>query len=104
MNVDIFKEMEKSNTEQIIFNYNKDTGLKSITAINDTTLGPSIGGCRMMDYESTEEALIDVIQLAVGMTYKCALSGTNFGGGKTVVIGDPNVDKNEMLLRDLGRF
>lgn len=64
MGKDIFKEMEKSNTEQIIFNYSKDTGLKSIIAINDTTIGPAVGGCRMRDYDSTDEALLDVIRLA----------------------------------------
>lgn len=104
MKKDIFKEMEKTDTEQIIFNYSKDTGLKSIIAINDTTIGPAIGGCRMRDYNTTDEALIDVIRLAEGMTYKCALAGANYGGGKTVIIGDPKVDKTDMLLRDLGKF
>lgn len=104
MNKNIFEQMEKSNTEQIIFHYNKETGLKSITAINDTTLGPAIGGCRILDYETTEAALEDVIRLAEGMTYKCALSGETYGGGKTVVIADPKKDKNDILLRDLGRF
>lgn len=104
MGIDIFKEMEKSNTEQIIFNYGKDSGLKAIIAINDTTIGPAVGGCRMIEYKSTDEALLDVIRLAEGMTYKCALSGGKYGGGKTVIIGDPKVDKNEVLLRDLGRF
>jgi|SRR5699024_3258920 len=103
MSLDIFKEMEKSNTEQIVFNYNKETGLKSIMAINDTTLGPAMGGCRMMEYESTDEAILDAIRLAVGMTYKISVAGENYGGGKTVVIGDPKKDKNEVLLRDLGR-
>ncbi len=104
MSIDIFEQMEKSDTEQVIFNYNKDTGLKSIIAINDTTLGPAVGGCRILDYASTEDALKDVLRLALGMTYKCAISGENHGGGKTVVIGDAKKDKNEMLLRDLGKF
>lgn len=104
MSIDIFEEMKKSDTEQIIFNYSKDTGLKAIIAINDTTLGPAVGGCRMLDYNSTDEALLDVLRLAQGMTYKCALAGANYGGGKTVVIGNPKTDKSDMLLRDLGRF
>ena len=104
MSLDIFKEMEKSKTEQIIFNYNKETGLKAIIAINDTTLGPAMGGCRMLDYETTDDALTDVIRLAVGMTQKCSIAGANYGGGKVVIIGDPKTDKNEMLFRDLGRF
>lgn len=63
-----------------------------------------MGGCRMLDYNTTDDALKDVMRLAKGMTYKCALSGANYGGGKSVIIGDPKVDKNNMLLRDFGRF
>lgn len=104
MNVDIFKEMDNHDVEQIIFNYDKATGLKSIVAINDTTIGPALGGCRMWDYASQEEALMDAIRLSQGMTYKCSVAGTNFGGGKTVILGDPKTEKNETLFRALGRF
>lgn len=103
MKVDVFKEMEENKVEQVIFNYDQATGLKSIIAIHDTSVGPALGGCRMWDYESTEEALIDAIRLSVGMTYKCSVAGTNFGGGKTVIIGDPKKDKSETLFRALGR-
>ncbi|WP_041424172.1 Glu/Leu/Phe/Val dehydrogenase dimerization domain-containing protein [Thermosediminibacter oceani] len=102
--MDIFKEMEKHGFEQIIFNYDKTTGLKAIIAIHDTTLGPALGGCRMWPYETEDEALIDAMRLAKGMTYKCAVSDNNFGGGKTVIIGDPKKDKSEALFRALGRF
>ncbi|ADL08309.1 leucine dehydrogenase [Thermosediminibacter oceani DSM 16646] len=104
MKIDIFKEMEKHGFEQIIFNYDKTTGLKAIIAIHDTTLGPALGGCRMWPYETEDEALIDAMRLAKGMTYKCAVSDNNFGGGKTVIIGDPKKDKSEALFRALGRF
>ncbi|WP_148866210.1 Glu/Leu/Phe/Val dehydrogenase dimerization domain-containing protein [Thermosediminibacter litoriperuensis] len=102
--MDIFKEMEKHGFEQIIFNYDKTTGLKAIIAIHDTTLGPALGGCRMWPYETEDEALMDAMRLAKGMTYKCAVSDNNFGGGKTVIIGDPKKDKSEALFRALGRF
>lgn len=104
MNVDIFKEMENHDVEQIIFNYDKATGLRSIVAINDTTIGPALGGCRMWDYKTQEDALMDAIRLSQGMTYKCSVAGTNFGGGKTVIMGDPKTDKSETLFRALGRF
>lgn len=104
MNVDIFKEMENHDVEQIIFNYDKATGLRSIVAINDTTIGPALGGCRMWDYKTQEDALMDAIRLSQGMTYKCSVAGTNFGGGKTVILGDPKTDKSETLFRALGRF
>jgi leucine dehydrogenase len=102
--MDIFKEMENYNVEQIIFNYDKSTGLKSIIAINDTTLGPALGGCRMWNYQNEDEALMDAIRLSKAMTYKCSIAGTNFGGGKTVIIGNPKTDKSETLFRALGRF
>ncbi|OWZ84935.1 Leu/Phe/Val dehydrogenase [Natranaerobius trueperi] len=103
MSKKVFEEMEKHDHEQIIFNYDKTTGLKSIIAIHDTTLGPALGGCRMLPYESEEEALEDVLRLSKGMTYKCGISGVDFGGGKAVVIGDPE-EKTEGMFRSLGRF
>jgi leucine dehydrogenase len=38
------------------------------------------------------------------MTYKNAAAGLNLGGGKAVIIGDPNKDKSEALFRAFGRF
>jgi leucine dehydrogenase len=38
------------------------------------------------------------------MTYKSAAAGLNLGGGKTVLIGDPNKVKSEAYFRALGRY
>lgn len=102
--MEIFKEMEKRGHEQVIFNFDKASGLKAIIAIHDTTLGPALGGCRMLPYASEDAALDDVLRLSEGMTYKAAVAGLDFGGGKTVIIGDPATEKNEALFRALGRF
>jgi len=102
--LEIFKEMEKHGHEQVIFNYDKKTGLKAIICIHDTTLGPALGGCRMWPYASEAEALIDALRLSKGMTYKCAIADTDHGGGKTVIIGNPKKDKSEGLFRALGRY
>lgn len=102
--LDIFEEMKNHGHEQVIFNYDKTTGLKSIVAIHDTTLGPALGGCRMWDYESTEEALHDVLRLSKGMTYKCGVSGVTYGGGKAVIIGDPKSEKSDELFQAFGTF
>ncbi len=102
--MDIFDEMERRGHEQVIFNYDRTSGLKAIIAIHDTTLGPALGGCRMLPYASEEAALLDVLRLSEGMTYKSAAAGLDFGGGKTVIIGDPARDKSEVLFRALGRF
>ncbi len=99
----IFDRMEKEGHEEVIFCQEKSTGLKSIIAIHDTTLGPSLGGCRMYPYATEEDALNDVLRLSKGMTYKNAISGSNNGGSKAVIWGDPK-DKTEMQFRAFGRF
>jgi leucine dehydrogenase len=102
--LDLFEEMEKHGHEQVIFNYDKATGLKSIIAIHDTTLGPALGGCRMWNYESTDDALKDVLRLSKGMTYKCGVAGVTHGGGKSVIIGDPRSEKSDELFQAFGSF
>ena len=59
--------------EQVVYFNDPKVGLKAIIAIHDTTLGPALGGCRMWNYKSEEEALIDVLRLSKGMTYKLSL-------------------------------
>ncbi len=102
--MEIFKEMQKRGHEQIIFNYDRVSGLKAIIAIHDTTLGPALGGCRMLPYASEDAALEDVLRLSEGMTYKAAAAGLDFGGGKAVIVGDPATEKTEAMFRALGRF
>ena len=90
--------------EQIVVCNDRDSGLRAIIAIHDTTLGPGLGGIRMWAYPSDEAALTDVLRLSEGMTYKNALAGLDLGGGKTVVAGDPRLDKTPEKFRALGRF
>ncbi|NRA60079.1 MAG: Glu/Leu/Phe/Val dehydrogenase [Psychrobium sp.] len=91
------------NHEQVSFFTDEQSGLKSIVAIHDTTLGPAVGGCRMWNYASDEEAIIDVLRLSRGMTYKNAVAGLKMGGGKSVIIGDSRQDKSPELFRAFGR-
>jgi leucine dehydrogenase len=100
----IFEYMEKYDYEQLVLCQDKQTGLKAIICIHDTTLGPALGGCRMWTYDSEAEAIEDALRLGKGMTYKAAAAGLNLGGGKTVIIGDPRRDKSEALFRAYGRF
>ncbi len=90
--------------EQVVLCYDKTSGLKAIIAIHDTTLGPALGGTRMWNYESENEALVDVLRLSKGMTYKAAVAGLNLGGGKAVIIGDPKKQKTELLFRAFGAY
>lgn len=90
--------------EQVVFCQNKDVGLKAFIAIHNTTLGPALGGTRMWNYKNEEEALVDVLRLSKGMTYKASAAGLNLGGGKAVIIGDPKTMKTEGLFRAFGRY
>lgn len=102
--MELFRYMEQYDYEQLVFCQDKQSGLKAIIAIHDTTLGPALGGTRMWTYESEEAAIEDALRLARGMTYKNAAAGLNLGGGKTVIIGDPRKDKNEEMFRAFGRY
>jgi leucine dehydrogenase len=90
--------------EQVVFCRNKEAGLKAIIAIHNTALGPALGGTRMWNYKTEEEALIDVLRLSKGMTYKASAAGLNLGGGKAVIIGDPKKDKTEEMFRAFGAY
>jgi len=90
--------------EQVVFCHDSATGLRAIVAIHSTALGPGLGGTRFYPYASTADAVRDVLNLSRGMSYKNALAGLDLGGGKAVIIGDPNRDKTEALLRAYGRF
>ena len=100
----LFEKLAEYRYEQLVFCHDKATGLRAVVAIHDTTLGPALGGCRMYPYATEEDALVDVLRLARGMTYKAAASGLNLGGGKSVIIGDPRKDKSEALFRSFGRY
>ncbi len=90
--------------EQIVFCNDSRTGLQAIIAIHSTVLGPALGGTRMWPYQNEEEALIDVLRLSRGMSYKAAVSGLNLGGGKAVIIGESRTQKTEMMFRKFGQF
>jgi leucine dehydrogenase len=100
----VFEELEKRGHEQVSYFFDPHSGLRGIVAIHNTVLGPALGGCRMWDYVTEEEAFVDALRLAKGMTYKAAIAGLNLGGGKAVIIGDSKKQKTENLFRSFGRF
>ena len=100
----IFEYMEKHGHEQLVFCHDRESGLKAIIGIHNTTLGPALGGCRMWPYADEDDAILDVLRLSKGMTYKNSVLGLVLGGGKCVVIGDSRKDKTEELFRALGKF
>lgn len=100
----IFEIVSSMGHEQVVFCSDQESGLRAIVAIHDTSIGPALGGCRFWDYKNEEDAIIDVLRLSKGMTYKAAVTGLPLGGGKAVIIGNPQKLKSEKLFRAFGRF
>ena len=104
MQQSVLTQMQHMGHEQVVFCQDPHTGLNAIIAIHNTTLGPSLGGTRLWNYNNHEEALTDALRLSRGMTYKSAISGLNLGGGKAVLIGDAAKLKSEAYWRRYGKF
>jgi leucine dehydrogenase len=92
------------NHERVLFCRDEATGLNAIIAIHSTALGPAAGGCRLWRYESEDAALHDVLRLSQGMSYKNAMAGLKFGGGKAVIIKTPDFNGSDALYERFGEF
>lgn len=101
--MNIFDHPEFDQHESVNFFYDASTGLQVIIAVHSTALGPAGGGVRRWVYASEEDAITDVLRLSRGMTYKCAVAGLQFGGGKAVVLASDRAPKTPELLAALGR-
>jgi leucine dehydrogenase len=101
--MNVFDLMTEHDHEQVVFWSEPELGYRGIIAIHDTSLGPALGGTRFWNYADDREALVDVLRLARGMTYKAAVAGVNLGGGKSVIMGDNKVRHREMIFRAHGR-
>ncbi|MFC9731240.1 Leu/Phe/Val dehydrogenase [Streptomyces roseolus] len=95
---------EQGGHEQVVICQDRATGLKAVIALHNTALGPALGGTRFYPYATEAEAVADALNLARGMSYKNAMAGLDHGGGKAVIIGDPELIKTEELLLAYGRF
>ena len=95
--------METHGHEQLLVCLEPSVGMKAFIAIHDTTLGPSCGGLRIWPHASDDDAVMDVLRLSRAMTYKSAVAGLNFGGGKALILADSRTDKSEAMLRAFGR-
>jgi len=100
----VFSSEHFDHHEHVAFCSDRDSGLRAIIAVHNTNRGPSLGGCRMWPYDSEDEAVADVLRLSRGMTYKSAIANLPLGGGKSVIIGDPQTDKTPQLFAAMGRF
>lgn len=98
------RETAVSGFERVVIGSDPSTGYHGIIAVHSTALGPAVGGTRFWMYDSEEQALTDALRLARGMTYKNALAGLPFGGGKSVILGDNRRTDREALFRAHGRL
>jgi len=96
-----YEELSIDDYERVIFCENNEVKLKSFIAIHSTKMGPALGGCRLWNYDSKEEALTDALRLSKGMTYKNALAGLKLGGGKSIIWGK---EKTPELFEAMGEF
>ena len=100
----LFETIASMGHEQLTLCQDSASGYRGIIAVHSTVLGPALGGTRFWNYASDEEAIVDALRLARGMTYKNAVAGLNLGGGKSVIIGDNKTADREMIFRAHGRF
>jgi leucine dehydrogenase len=99
----VYEHAEYDQHESVHFFQDSATGLKAIIAIHSTALGPAAGGCRRWQYASDNDALTDVLRLSRGMTYKNAIAGLPFGGGKAVILADDTARAPAELFTEFGR-
>jgi leucine dehydrogenase len=100
----LFDTIADMGHEQLVLCQDSASGYRGIIAVHSTVLGPALGGTRFWNYASDEEAIVDALRLARGMTYKNAVAGLNLGGGKSVIIGNNKTSDREMIFRAHGRF
>jgi len=104
LNASLSTHPEYDNHEEVLFCEDAETGLQALIAVHSTTLGPSLGGSRYWHYSTRDDAITDVLRLSKGMSYKHAIAGTKMGGGKAVIIKNPEVQKTPELMQAFGRF
>ncbi len=102
--MDVFGKLSAHDFGEVHFKLDKATGLRAIVAIHDSRLGPALGGCRFIEYDTEEAAYVDALRLARGMTYKAALAGLAHGGGKSVIMRPKERFDRVALFRAFGKF
>jgi len=99
-----FRELRVPGYERVVIGSDEAAGYRGIVVVHSTALGPAIGGTRYWSYKTEDDAMTDVLRLARGMTYKNALAGLPFGGGKSIIMRDEQAKDREELFRAHGRM
>ena len=101
--MEMLRHMEEHGHEQLLVCLEPSARLRAFIAVHDTTLGPAVGGLRIWPYKTPDEAIVDALRLSRAMTYKSAAADLPLGGGKAVIMADPQTEKTESLLRAFAR-
>ena len=103
--VSVTEDILSKGHEQVSVFQDRETGLTSIIAVHNTSIGPALGGCRMRPYQTLEAALQDVLNLSEAMSFKNSLCGISFGGGKSVILADSSLQEGRAeFFQQFGRF
>ncbi|MAB83888.1 MAG: hypothetical protein CMJ24_10720 [Phycisphaerae bacterium] len=103
--MNLIEEMMTRGHERVCVHHDPDSGLRAIIAVHSTALGNALGGTRRWHYDSYDAALLDVLRLSRGMTYKAACAGLDMGGAKSVILLDsPRAEYTEAQAKAMGRF
>jgi leucine dehydrogenase len=102
--MEILQKKTNSEHERVFIGREPEAGYRGIIAIHSTARGPAVGGTRVWNYATEDQALTDALRLSRGMTYKNALASLPLGGGKAVVIGDNKTLDREAIFSAHGRF
>ncbi len=102
LNTEFLNEFDSYDDHQCVRRFVLEDDIIAFIAVHNTNLGPALGGCRMKPYANEAEAINDVLRLSRGMTYKNALAALPLGGGKAVIIADPQTQKTPELMQAMG--
>ena len=104
--MDLFEYADDLRYGELHLKVDPDIDLHAIVAVHNLKRGPAIGGCRFIEYPSTDDALRDAMRLARGMTYKAAITNLDHGGGKAVIVRPPNLtdEQRTKIFEAYGQF
>jgi leucine dehydrogenase len=96
--------VELFGSEQLVLCRDDAVGLRAVIAVDDTTLGPGLGGVRFRVYASEAAGVIECQRLAAAMTLKNAVAELPYGGAKSVILKRGAIEDRAALMRRFGEF
>jgi leucine dehydrogenase len=104
MDFDLFEYGKTREFGDLFVKIDNNTGLCAVIAIHNLNHGPALGGCRCIEYKSSQAAIKDAMRLARAMSFKAAILGIPHGGGKAVLMRPMQIENREAYFKAYGRF